>query len=1514
MHLQTEMNELQERMFHLHALINNIPGLIIYQVTRDRKGKMRFTYISDNISQFTGRTADEIIEDSSLFYDLIMKEDRNRIHEAEQASLKAMSSFDMEIRSKNLDGEVRWIHLRSVPRQLNNGTIIWHGIHVDITDRKTAELQLKRSIERFEMIAATTHDAVWEWNVESNELWVNEMHQRLYGLTKKDPIPTEQEWEQRVHPDDKETIIKEFAEFLDSDKAVWSAEYRFLTEEKGYRNIYDRTYIVRNEIGKPIHIIGSMTDITDQKKAEEQFRDLLESAPDAIIIINEWGNIVLINRQTETIFGYRKEELLEQPLEILLPAEYREKHISNREMFFTTPGARAMGEGRELLALHKNGTKFPVEIRLSPLRTEKGLLISAAIRDISERKKVQTRLEESEKKLRHVLSSMANDFYAIDMDYRIVVINQLAEKNLEQSWKMPVKIGTNILEAIPQTEKERFKQNFTKVFNGERIEYEVELGSHKPVSCVHVSISPVKDDNGMITGACVNTIDISERKKAEEKIKQSEERYKALVENAVEALVVLDIKRGKFVAVSESAASLFKMTKEELLQKGPIDLSPEFQPDGKRSSESAKEKLDAAIAGAKPAFEWTHLNSKDETMECEVRLVRLPSEDQLLIRGCIIDISERKKTELELKRSHERYELIGRATNDAIWDWDLKTNERWGNESFYKLYGLVREKDSLNGLVPFERTHPDDIDKIKTALTTAFDQKASYVTEEFRFRMPDDSYKTFLDRAFIQYDEKGNAIRLIGAMQDITERKKAEEAIREFNERFEMIAATTHDAIWEWNLETNELWANEMHQSLYGLTINDPVPLIDEWISRIHPDDVHTTTTSRAKALISNQNAWISEYRFRIGDEYRHLYDRTYVVRNAEGKAIHLMGSMTDITERKKVEEKLQTLNDRYYALMNNIDGIVWEADAKTFEFKFVSKQAERLLGYPVEQWIHEPNFWPNHIFEDDRKATVQYCVQCTAEKRSHEFEYRMVAADGKLIWLRDIVTVQVENDETVMLRGIMVDITERKAAEAEMIREKYLSDSLINSLPGIFYLFDNKGKYLRWNKNMEVITGYTSEKFEKMNPLDFFEGVDKMLIQKSIAEVFDKGKTEVEAYMLTRDNTKTPYYFNAWRIIFEGKPCVIGVGIDISERKKAEQEILMANERFNLIAKATNDFVWDADLSANKMWRNDNYTLQLGWKVDPGKNNITEWEEHIHPEDKERVTNRLRRFLEETKKNIWTEEYRFQKADGSFITVYDRGYIMRDENAKAYRIIGAMTDISAIKETEELLKKSYSDIRRLASHLEKVREEERIEIAREIHDELGQQLTVLKMDISWLNKNLSLKDEKQVQRMTDLMHTIDLTIKNVRKISSQLRPSVLDDLGLVSAIEWLLRDFEKSVGFKTRFISEVGDLSLDAAINTALFRVVQESLTNVTRHAQATEVLTQLKYDGYELIITLMDNGKGFIINSIENKKTLGILGMRERIAKINGTFSINSTPGKGTTIEIRVPVSSKTEPKTLR
>jgi signal transduction histidine kinase len=226
-------------------------------------------------------------------------------------------------------------------------------------------------------------------------------------------------------------------------------------------------------------------------------------------------------------------------------------------------------------------------------------------------------------------------------------------------------------------------------------------------------------------------------------------------------------------------------------------------------------------------------------------------------------------------------------------------------------------------------------------------------------------------------------------------------------------------------------------------------------------------------------------------------------------------------------------------------------------------------------------------------------------------------------------------------------------------------------------------------------------------------------------------------------------------------------------------------------------------------------------------------------------------------------------------------------------------------RETWQKLLQTNRQLRELSGHLQNIREEERTRIAREIHDQLGQQLTVMKMDISWLNKKTAGESDEVTQKLDGLNHLLDGTVKLVRKISAELRPALLDDMGLIIAVQWHLKEFREHSGIRVVLNCSIEEPGLPDIAKTGLFRIVQESLTNVARHAGAKQVAITFHNEKEHLVLTIKDDGAGFNQQEIKAKKTLGLLGMKERTYMIGGTYTINGTPGEGTTVTVKVPLT---------
>jgi PAS domain S-box-containing protein len=237
------------------------------------------------------------------------------------------------------------------------------------------------------------------------------------------------------------------------------------------------------------------------------------------------------------------------------------------------------------------------------------------------------------------------------------------------------------------------------------------------------------------------------------------------------------------------------------------------------------------------------------------------------------------------------------------------------------------------------------------------------------------------------------------------------------------------------------------------------------------------------------------------------------------------------------------------------------------------------------------------------------------------------------------------------------------------------------------------------------------------------------------------------------------------------------------------------------------------------------------------------------------------------------------------------------------------VVDITEAKQVEDQLRASQEQLRELSQFLESVREEERTRMAREIHDELGQTLTALKIDLSWLARRLPQEQELLLGKTEAMYELVGRAIQTVKRIATELRPGLLDDLGLVDAIEWQTQEFSKLTDIKSRFSASPEGMVLDRDRSTVVFRICQEALTNIARHAGATRVSVSLKKGPGLVSLRISDNGKGIEESQILDPRAFGLLGMRERARFWGGEVKISGTLGKGTVVAVRIPLGKTGE-----
>ncbi len=273
-------------------------------------------------------------------------------------------------------------------------------------------------------------------------------------------------------------------------------------------------------------------------------------------------------------------------------------------------------------------------------------------------------------------------------------------------------------------------------------------------------------------------------------------------------------------------------------------------------------------------------------------------------------------------------------------------------------------------------------------------------------------------------------------------------------------------------------------------------------------------------------------------------------------------------------------------------------------------------------------------------------------------------------------------------------------------------------------------------------------------------------------------------------------------------------------------------------------------------------------------------------------------------KQRTFDTEFPCRHKDGRDILCRMRAARIGDE-LKERRIVITYEDITEKKRAREELERSHRQLRELSAHLHSVREKESARIAREIHDELGQSLTALQMDVNWLGDQLAAQCPALEEKTRRMAMLVDATIESVHRIITELRPIMLDDLGLCAAIEWQAGEFENRSGIKCRV--QVDDLSedlLEKDLATAVFRIFQETLTNVARHSGADLVRVRLRQEGGMLCLDVIDNGRGITRRQAQDPRSFGIMGIRERVDLWNGQVRVSGRSGRGTTVSVRIPL----------
>jgi diguanylate cyclase (GGDEF)-like protein/PAS domain S-box-containing protein len=806
------------------------------------------------------------------------------------------------------EGNERWHASTKVPLRDGSGEIVGLvGLTRDITERKWAEEALQKNQENLAEAQRVARLGSWEWNPKTGEVsWSDEVF-RIYGFAPDEFVPTFDKLMDVVHPDDQELVAKRVRATL-RENEPYDFEHRVVRPDGEVRIVHRRAEVVFDEEGEPLRMVGTVHDITEGKQAEEKLEQLhrhneliLNSAGEGIYGLDLQGKTTFVNPAAVRLTGWDAEELIGRHQHDMI---HHTKSDGTPYPNEECPIYAALNEGTihrvtDEVFWRKDGTSFPVDYVSTPIR-ERGEIVGAVVlfEDITERKQAEEKLKESEERFRSAFEDAPIGVALVGLDGRRLKVNQALCEMLGYSEEEL--LSKDYSGVIHPEDREVSADRLHQILEGELETYVLErryVHADEHTVWNLTSVSLVRDSRGEPNHLVCLHQDVTERKEAEEKLRQSEERFRSLIQNATDLITVLE-EDGTISYESPTVERILGYLPEERIGKNAFDY---LHPDDEDSSKATfAEALDNP-GQVQPPVEF-RLRHKDGSWRC-VETTRTNLLNDPAVKGVVAnsrDITERRRTEEALRASEERYRAVMEHSAEAIWLIDPDTKEVLeSNTTFQELLGYTAEELKEMSNYDFVAHSRQDIDSTFQRIV----QEGKGFYGERKYRRKDGTVLDLeISGSVIPYQSK----KVVCAVaRDLTERKEAEEALRESEERFRTAFEDAPIGVALVGLDRSHLRVNRAYCEMLGYSEEEL--LVKPHSEIIHPDDRDDSAHRIQGILDQGAEPYALERRYFHADG-RVVWSLSNIslIRDSEGEPSHFVCLHEDITERKELEEQLR--------------------------------------------------------------------------------------------------------------------------------------------------------------------------------------------------------------------------------------------------------------------------------------------------------------------------------------------------------------------------------------------------------------------------------------------------------------------------------------------------------------------------------------------------------------------------------------------------------------------------------
>lgn len=1295
-----------------------------------------------------------------------------------------------------------------------------------------------------------------------------------------------------------------------------------------------------------------------ERKQREQLRVTLTSIGDAVIATDPAGKITFLNPVAESLTGWKLPEALGVPLEkvFVVVNEETRRPVENPVVRIIREG-RIVGLANHTLLLSQDGREIAIDDSGAPIRDAGGALAGCVMvfRDISAKRRTEDELQQSRDQLAIILRGVVDGVTALDGDGRLVYANEGAARILgfastDELTSAPAQDIWSRFEVLDEKGEPLFL---------DRLPSRVALSGQTPEGMTvrfrdrqtgedrysTVTATPILGDGGKVRMVVNFFQDITPRTRAEQRISVQYAVSRILAESQdldqaarriLEAMGTIigfqvgaiwqpEAKSGLLHCTNrwgldgKESADFERATRTLLLAPGEIlpgrvwvEKKPLWIPDIVLDPEFARAQV-AKIAGLHAGFAFPILLGSQPLGVIEFFNTHArPSDPELLelmpsIGQQIGQFSERKRNERALRRALAEADLLKSITTASSGEQDLERI-------------LTATLDRLSRVLPFTGGSIALVEGEELVVRAAVGPGA---TQSLGHRLPSgqDLSSGALDTgAPTPSDETPVA----GGVSPRVSRSRIAAPLIWRGERIGVlhVDSTEPDAFRPGDLELLQKVA---------LGVSGSIEVARQYA-------VQTQTLS-ALVVAQNRTGFLAEAgrvlagSLDYGQTLQHLAelvvpflaDWCEVDLIEEDQSLNPIAlSHSDPSKRelaRQLREQyppdadhpiLRVLATREPVLEEDIPDAEWAARAQDEPHLRLLRQLgiRGRLTIPMVargRSLGAISFvlgGPRHAFDPAAITLAQ------------DLTHRAAAAVDNARLYHDAQRLNEELEQRVIRRTAQLSaanqqlerqVTERKQAELRF-------RTLLESAPDSVIIANEQGVMVLVNSQTEEMFGYAraellGQPLEMLMPARFrSQHVNHRseFLRSPRQRAMGSG---LQLLAQHKDGREFPIEVSLSPLRTEEGLLITAAVRDITERQRAEEKVRESEQQLAKAQQVAHLGSWQWDPATGQTTWSDELFRIHGLEPQDRPMTFERWMEHLHPDDRERFRRALKSAAD--RRATFALEHRIVLPNGQARVIHSLGEAVLDARGSLIRLVGTGHDITERKRAEEQVRQSREQLRRLSGHLQSAREEERTRVAREVHDQLGQVLSALKIDMTLLGRKFAdgqaLPPAAVVEEIQSMLKLMDETIHSVRKIIMELRPELLEDLGLRAAIEWQTQEFQTRTGIHTELECNVEQIHIDTDRAMAVFRVVQESLTNVLRHAEASNVKVILIEEGNRLSLTVQDDGRGLRESDLAQSNHFGILGIQERALLLGGQAEIQGMPGEGTRVDLSIPLQSE-------